>query len=120
MTVDDFELTHFPLELILVDGKMISESRRINEHGSMIDILCANQNFIAMLEAIAAMAEKENRKCLHQLYFQLGVYFVSDLHSLCKRLKTRVKKLNANPKPTENRPRQDDTTMDGPSGEAGQ
>jgi hypothetical protein len=118
--MDDFELTHFPLELILVDGKMISESRRIDDHNSMIDILCANQDFIAMLDAVAAMAEKENWKCLHQLYHQLGVYFVSDLHSLCKRLKNRAKKLNANPKPTENRSRQDDTTMDGSSGEAGQ
>ena len=65
MTMDSFELTHFPLELILVDGKMISESRRINEHEGMIDILCANPDFIAMLEAVATMAEKENRKCLH-------------------------------------------------------
>ena len=102
MTMDSFELTHFPLELILVDGRMISESRRINNHEDMINILCANRRFIATLEVIAAMAEKENRKCLHQLYFQLGVYSVSDLHSLCKRLKTRVKKLNANPKPNEN------------------
>ena len=120
MTMDSFELTHFPLELILVDGKMISESRRINDHNSMIDILCANQEFIATLEVIGSMAEKENQKCLHQLYHQLGGYFVSDLHSLCKRLKNRAKKLHANPKPTENRPRQDDTKMDGSSGEAGQ
>ena len=120
MSMDDFELTHFPLELILVDGKMISESRRIDDHNSMIDILCANPAFIAMLDAVAAMAEKENRKCLHQPYHQLGVYFISDLHSLCKRLKTRVKRLNANLKPTEHRPRQEDTTMDGSSGETGQ
>ena len=120
MTMNDFELTHFPLELILVDGKIISESRRINNHEDMINILCANPRFIATLEVIAAMAEKENRKCLHQLYYQLGVYFISDPHSLCKWLKSRVKKLNANLKPTENRPCQDDTTMDGSRGEAGQ
>ena len=41
MTMDSFELTHFPLGLTLVDGRMISESRRINEHEDMIDILCA-------------------------------------------------------------------------------
>ena len=61
MTMDSFELTHFPLELILVDEKMISESRRIDDHNSMIDILCANPDFIAMLKAIATMAEKERK-----------------------------------------------------------
>ena len=50
MTMDSFELTHLPLELILVDGKMISESRRINEHEGMIDILCANPDLMAMLD----------------------------------------------------------------------
>ena len=49
MTMDSFELTHFPLELILVEGKVISDSRRINEHESMLDILCTNQDFLAIL-----------------------------------------------------------------------
>ena len=118
--MDSFELTHFPLELILVEGKMISDSRRINEHDSMLVILCTNQDFMAMLEVSASTAKKENRMCLHQLYFQLGGYFISDLHSLCKKLKNRARKLSAKPKPNENRPRQDDTTMDESSGEAGQ
>ena len=118
--MDDFELTHFPLELILADGRMILESRRIDGHEDMLDVLCANKRLIAMLEVIATMVEKENRKCLHQLHHKLGEYFVSDLHSLCKRLKNRAKKLNANSKPTENRSRQDDTTMEGSDGETGQ
>ena len=120
MTMDDFELTHFPLELILADGKMIPESHRIDGHEDMLNVLCANKRLIAMLEVIATNVESQNRKCLHQLHHKLGEYFISDLHSLCKRLRNRAKKLNANSKPTENRSRQDDTTMDGSSGEAGQ
>ena len=119
-TMDDFELTHFPRELILADGKMIPESRRIDGHEDMLDVLCANKGLIAMLEAISAMVEKENRKCLHQLHHKLGEYFLTDLQSLCKRLKNRARKLNATSKPTENRSRQEDTTMDGSSGETGQ
>jgi hypothetical protein len=124
-TMDAFILTHFPLELILVEGRMISGERRIDEHDQMLDILCANQMFLDMLSTIAEDAEEHNRACLHQLYFRLGEYLAHDLHSLCSKLTKRSKVLARNlndaaAKPKENRSRQDDTTMDGSNGETGQ
>ena len=124
-TMDPFILTHFPLELILVEGKMISGKRKIDGHDQMLDILCANQNFLDMLQAIAIDVEELTRACPHQLYFRLGGYLAHDMHSLCNKLKRRsrtlARKLNdAAAKPKENRSRQDDTTVDGSDGETGQ
>ena len=35
--MDAFILTHFPLELILVEGRMISGERKIDEHDQMLE-----------------------------------------------------------------------------------